>query len=72
MFHNRWLTVLQITELLLELSDNEWEGTELSDMHDKSVDDSFILVVSAGSESDEHIEIEDSENQIEFVARESS
>lgn len=61
------ITAKEITGLLIELSANESEGGEFSDMHDES-DAKIFPVVSSGSESDDHIEIDDSKNENEFVA----
>ncbi len=72
MSRKRGLSPEEIAELLRELSDNESEGGELSEMNEGSDDEIFVPSVSSDSESNEDTEIDNSHNQQIFVARDGS
>ncbi len=72
MSRKRGLSPEEIAQLLRDLSDNESEGGELSDIDAPSDDEIFICPDTSDSSSDEDAENSHSENSELFVARDGS
>lgn len=69
----RGLTPEEITALLRELSDNDSEGGEISDLDEDSDDENFIPPLSSDSENDEdQDEIDLAQNNETFTSRDGS
>lgn len=72
MSRKRGLSPEEIAALLRELSDNESEGGELSELDEGSDDEHFVPPASSSSESDEDNAIDNSHNHEVFTGRDGS